>query len=409
MADMHNLPEIKNSFSVAFANFANVMPSFQMTQALCLEKLCKTHTHANALIYRYMNKYVKWGIMAVVAVGLTVLGVRNFMPHENAELNEAPKGGKGMRNKVLPVKYYVVKPQALRDAIEVSGSLLPDEEVNLSFEKAGKITEIHFTEGAHVKQGQLLAKINDAPQQAQLRKLEAQLKLMQDRLYRQRALLEKEAVSKEAFQQAEANLQGLRAEMDMVRAEIAQTELRAPFDGVVGLRKVSKGTYATTSTTVATLTKNSPLKLEFNVPERYAGLLKPGAGVTFTVEGDLTPRHAKVYATNSQVDVETRTYTIRAHYPNAGGALVPGRYVSITLNAREYPNTLAVPATAVISEMGIDKVFLCKNGTAQPAEIAKGLRTDAEVQVLRGLAVGDTVITSGTMQLRTGQKVKLTN
>lgn len=165
MADMHNLPEIKNSFSVAFANFANVMPSFQMTQALCLEKLCKTHTHANALIYRYMNKYVKWGIMAVVAVGLTVLGVRNFMPHENAELNEAPKGGKGMRNKVLPVRYYVVKPKALRDAIEVSGSLLPDEEVNLSFEKAGKITEIHFTEGAHVKQGQLLAKINDAPEQ----------------------------------------------------------------------------------------------------------------------------------------------------------------------------------------------------------------------------------------------------
>lgn len=352
-----------------------------------------------------MNKYIKWGIVSVVAAGLCVLGVRTFVPHENAELKEAPKGGKGKGNKVLPVKVYVVKTQALRDAIEVSGSLLPDEEVDLSFETAGKITGIYFTEGAHVAKGQLLAKINDAPLRAQLRKLEAQLKLMQDRLYRQRALLAKEAVSKEAFQQAEANLQGLQAEMDIVKAQIAQTELRAPFAGIIGLRQVSLGAYATTATTVAKLTKNTPLKLEFNVPERYAGLLQKNATVTFSVEGDLTPRQAQVYATNSQVDIDTRTYTVRARYPNPGGALVPGRYVSITLNAREYPNTLAVPAAAVISEMGIDKVFLYKNGTAQPAEIKKGLRTDAEVQVLTGLVPGDTVITSGTMQLRTGQKV----
>ena len=147
--------------------------------------------------------------------------------------------------------------------------------------------------------------------------------------------------------------------------------------------------------------------MEFSVPERYAGMLKPGSSLTFTVEGDLTPRFAKVYATNSQVGVDTRTFTVRATYPNAGGSLVPGRYVSINLTAREYPNTLAVPSTAVISEMGVDKVFLCKNGKAQPVEIKKGLRTEAEVQVLKGLVPGDTVIVSGTMQLRTGQKVKV--
>lgn len=351
-----------------------------------------------------MKKYVKWGIVGVVVLGLGALGWHTFVPRENKDLDEAPKGAAG-KDKTLNVRAVVLKTKALKDGIDVSGSLLPDEEVNLSFETAGKITAIYFKEGAHVAEGQLLAKINDAPLQAQLRKLEAQLKLMQDRLYRQRALLAKEAVSKEAFQEAEANLSALHAEMDMIRAEIAQTELRAPFSGVIGLRRVSVGAFATTATTVATLTKTSPLKVEFSVPERYAGVLKPGAELAFTAEGDLTPRTARVYATDALVDAETRTFTVRAAYANTDGRLVPGRYVSISLTAREYPQSLAVPSEAIVSEMGVDKVFLYKNGTAQPTTIVKGLRTDAEVQVVKGLAPGDTVITSGTMQLRTGQKV----
>ncbi|GFI35091.1 efflux pump periplasmic linker BepF [Bacteroidaceae bacterium] len=354
-----------------------------------------------------MNKYVKWGIIGVVVLGFAGLGIYNFVPRENSELKEAPQKQKG-KDKTLNVRYTVLKEQTLSDGIYVSGTLNPDEEVDLSFESPGKITNIYFKEGARVAKGTLLAKINDAPLQAQLRKLQAQLKLMQDRLYRQRALLEKEAVSKESFQEAEANLSTRRAEIDMVKAEIEQTELRAPFDGVIGLRQVSVGAYATTSTTVATLTKMSPLKVEFSIPERYAGELRPGAKLTFTAEGDLTPREAVVYATAAQVNTDTRTYTVRARYANADGKLVPGRYVNVNLVAREYGRTLAVPSEALVSEMGVDKVFLCKNGTAVPVEIKKGLRTDSQVQVLSGVSVGDTVIISGTMQLRTGQKVKLT-
>ncbi len=295
--------------------------------------------------------------------------------------------------------------KSLTDGIYVSGRLVPDEEVSLSFETSGKNTHIYFKEGTHVKAGQLLAKINDAPLQSELRKKQAQLKLMQDRLYRAKTLLAREAVSKEAFQEAEANLATLRAEIDGVKARLEQTALRAPFSGIVGLRQVSIGAYATTSTTIATLTKTNPLKVEFSVPERYAGTLTPGTPLTFTTEGDLTERDAKVYASDSRVDPETRTYTVRALYTNADGKLVPGRYVSVQLTTRHYDRTLAVPSQAIVSEMGIDKVFVCKNGIAEPVEISKGLRTDAEVQVLRGLTVGDTVITSGTMQLRKGQKV----
>lgn len=352
-----------------------------------------------------MNKITKWSIVGVIVLGTGFLAYQHLMPHEDKEMKEAPKEAGNRQSKALNVRAVILSQQGLTDGIFVSGSLVPDEEVNLSFESSGKITDIFFKEGTHVEKGELLAKINDAPLQADLRKKQAQVKLMQDRLFRAKALLEKEAVSKEAFQEAEANLAALEAEIEGVEAQIEQTELRAPFSGIIGLRQVSVGAYATTTTEVATLTKTAPLKVEFNVPERYAGMLPEGTELTFTAEGDLTTRNAKVYASDSRVDPETRTFAIRAIYPNADGKLIPGRYVNVNLVTQRFDNTLAVPSEAIVSEMGIDKVFVCKNGKAQPVEIAKGLRTDAMVQVLRGLVPGDTVITSGTMQLRSGQNV----
>ncbi|MDO4738965.1 MAG: efflux RND transporter periplasmic adaptor subunit [Bacteroidales bacterium] len=352
-----------------------------------------------------MNKLTKWGIVGAVTAGLAALAIHTFVPQQNEELSAAPAGGRGGGAGALNVRAVVMGEQSLTDGLYVSGSLVPDEEVSLTFETAGKITEILFREGSQVAKGDLLAKINDAPLQAQLRRQQAQVKLMQDRVYRAKALLAKEAVSQEAVQEAEANLQALQADIDGVKAQIAQKELRAPFDGVIGLRQVSTGAYVTTTTPVATLTKNRPLKVEFSVPERYAGTLEPGTELTFTAEGDLTPRDAKVYAFDSRVDSDTRTYTVRALYANTDGKLVPGRYVNVNLTTRHYDKTLAVPSEAIVSEMGIDKVFVCRNGKAEPVEISKGLRTDAQVQVLKGLSVGDTVITSGTMQLRKGQRV----
>ena len=354
-----------------------------------------------------MNKITKYGIIGGIVVACVALAYNAFMPKENSDLKEAPAKERKQQGQALNVRGVVIGEQLITDALAMSGSLVPDEEVSLSFETSGKITDIYFKEGSMVEKGQLLAKINDAPLQAELRRKEAQLRLMQDRVFRAKALLEKEAVSKEAFQEAEANLSALKAEIDGVKAEIAQTELRAPFSGVIGLRQVSVGAYATTQTAVAMLTKRSPLKVEFSVPERYAGTLPDGASLEFTVEGDLTPRMAKVYASDSRVDENTRTFTVRALYDNKDGKLVPGRYASVRLTTREYSNALAVPSEAIVSEMGIDKVYLYRNGKAEPVEITKGLRTDAQVQVLRGLSVGDTVITSGTMQLRAGQKVRV--
>ena len=360
-----------------------------------------------------MSKTTKWVLIAIIVIGIVVWGIYSLKPKSNKDIptgpGPMPAAGApiGRGGQTLLVRYVVMQPTELIDGINISGSLIPNEEVNLSFETSGKITDIFFEEGSKVKKGQVLAKINDAPLQAQLKKLEAQYQSTEDRLARQKALYEKEAVSKEAYQEAEANFNKLQADIEECKAKLDQTELKAPFDGIIGLRQVSVGAYASPNTNVATLTNTEKLKVEFAVPERYAGVLQNGAKLTFSVEGSDEVHNAQVYATNSKVDQGTRTYLVRAIYDNKDGKLVPGRYVSVTLNTRTFKNALAVPSEAVISEMGIDKVFLYKGGKAIPQEISKGLRTDAMVQVLSGLNVGDTVITSGTMQLRTGMMVEL--
>ena len=356
-----------------------------------------------------MNKKVRWGIICVIGVGLISWGVYSRLPKENKELAAADKVMSGKRGgkKVLNVNAKIIKPQLLKDEIRISGSLLPDEEVNLSFETSGKVVEINFTEGSHVKKGQLLAKVNDRPLQAQLKRLVGQLKLAEDRVFRQNALLERDAVSKEAYEQVKTDLATLNADIELVKANIAQTELRAPFDGIIGLRQVSVGTYASPSTIVANLTKISPLKVEFSVPERYADNVKIGAGVDFNIGGELESFPAKVYARESSVNPVTRTLTLRALYPNSNGKVLPGRYASIRLKKTEINDAIAVPTEAIIPEMGKDKIFLYKSGKAEPVELETGIRTEAEVQVLKGLQVGDTIITSGTLQLRTGLPVTL--
>ncbi|MBQ2429835.1 MAG: efflux RND transporter periplasmic adaptor subunit, partial [Alistipes sp.] len=267
--------------------------------------------------------------------------------------------------------------------------------------------EIMFQEGTAVRKGDLLAKVNDKPLVAQLSRYESQLKLANDRVYRQSALLEKDAVSQEAFEQARTELAILNAEIDIVKQNIALTELRAPFDGVVGLRNVSEGTYATSNVVVAKLTKISPLKIDMFIPERYADQIKVGTPLSFTVEGINETFKATVYAKESEVDASTRMMAVRATYPNHNGRLTPGRFVSANIQMQDIPNAIAIPTEAIVPEMGIDKVYKYVNGKAKSVSVKTGLRTDSQIQIIEGLMVGDTIITSGTLQLREDLPVEL--
>lgn len=363
-----------------------------------------------------MAKKVKWG--ATAAIFLMIAGMIAYPKLKNQfnvsknDTAAIPTPGRSMRDQVLNINAEVLKYQPLTDKIMSTGSTLPDEEVDLSFESSGKVVAIYFTEGTHVKEGDLLAKINDKPLQAQLKKLEAQVPLAKDRVYRQRTLLEKDAVSQEAYEQVATEYEKLMADIELVKANIAQTELRAPFDGIIGLRSVSEGSYVTSSSSViAKLTKISPLKIEFSIPESYSSEVHDGTRIVFRMEKDglMQDYNALVYAVESKVDMTTRTLKVRATYPNSNEAILPGRYASVEITKREIKDALAIPSEALIPEMGKDIVYIYKGGVAEPKEIIIGLRTESRVQVLQGLSVGDTLITSGVMQLRTGTNVSIDN
>lgn len=354
-----------------------------------------------------MNKRVKWGLIIAIGAGLAGLGIYQFTPRENEELTAADALPKENKQRTLKVNAQIVKPHLLTDEILVTGRLVPDEEVNLSFETSGKITDIFFAEGSHVKRGELLAKVNDRQLQAQLKRLKAQIPLAEDRVFRQNALLKRDAVSKEAYEQVKTELATLNADIENIKANIDMTELRAPFDGIIGLRQVSAGAYASPTTVVAKLTKVSPLKVEFAVPERYAREVKKGTNLDFKVEGRLDAYHAQVYATESSLDPETHSLTIRAIYPNRNGELLAGRYTDIKLKQKEIEDAIAIPSEAIVPEMGKNKVFVYRSGVADPVDVVIGIRTEAEVQIVQGLVAGDTILTSGTLQLRKGMPVEI--
>ncbi len=353
-----------------------------------------------------MNKKLKWSLIAVLAIAIGFFGYYQLTPHTNEELAEVtmkPQGGK----KVLSVNAKIVKPHLLTDEIPVVGSLVPDEEVQLSFETSGKITGIYFEEGSFVKKGTLLAKINDAQLQAELKRLEAQVPLAEERVYRQSTLLQRDAVSKEALEIVKTELATLYADIEKTKAQIDMTELHAPFDGVVGLRQVSLGAYASPTTIIAKLTSVSPIKIEFSVAERYATDVKKGTNLQFRVDGNLNTFAAQVYATEPTLEAETRSLLVRARYANSKGEFMPGQYADIRLKQKEIPDALAIPAEAIVPEMGKSKVFVYRSGKAEPVEVVTGIRTEAEVQILQGLQSGDTILTSGTLQLRKGSIVNI--
>ncbi len=308
---------------------------------------------------------------------------------------------------ILNVSGFLIEPSKMNEMINSTGTLRPDEEVELSFETSGKIVGINFNEGTRVKKGDLLSKINDRPLQAQLQKLEAQKKLVEEKEFRQRSLLDKDAISQESYDQIVTELQTIEADINLIRARIAETELRAPFDGIIGLRYLSEGSYATPSTKIARLIKISPLKLEFSIPERYADEISIGFPITFVVDGSNRTYQANVYAVDPKIEQSTRSIVIRALYPNSREELKSGRYAAVTLRLSQIEDAIAIPTEALIPEMDGEVVYVYRKGRASSVKVGTGLRTESLIQIVDGLDFGDTLITTGILQLREALPVVL--
>jgi len=311
--------------------------------------------------------------------------------------------------KAISVLGTVVKEQDISEKLLSSGSVLAFQNVILKPEVSGRVVQLNIKEGAIVQQGTLLMKIFDNDLQAQLRKLEIQRELASKNEARLKELLKTNAVSSQDYDAALNQLHTIEADMDLVKAQIAKTEIRAPFTGKLGLRRISQGAIVSPADEITTLTQVSPLVVEFSIPERYYPALTRTKNIKFTTELSKDTLTAPVYALESQVDEATRSLRVRALYPNKNNTLYPGVFAKVWVNLPHSGPSLMVPTNAVIPELKGQKVFVARGGKAAAVKINIGLRTDSAVQVTSGLKPGDTVITTGIMQLRPGMPVTFTN
>jgi len=307
----------------------------------------------------------------------------------------------------LMVEAFVAKTSSISENIEVPGSLLPLEETQIRCEVSGRIIQVNFTEGTMVKKGALLVKLFDQDLQAQLRKLKVQLQIAIKTVQRQKELLSINGISQQDFDLSALNVDNLKADIQATEIDVSKTEIRAPYEGQIGLRQVSIGSYISPSEVITTLRDVSQLKLEFSVPEKYAKSIARGSRVTFRVDGGQMDHSAEVIATEGNVEQTTRTLRVRALVTIKHPELVPGTFARVYLELAQDDKAIMVPTQAVIPQARDKRVIMLRKDSAVFQIVETGLRDSSYVQILRGIKPGDTIITTGLMAIRAGSKVKV--
>ncbi len=286
--------------------------------------------------------------------------------------SQGTKGGQSMQQPPMPVDIFIVKPTLINQKIEISGSLLANETTEIHPEISGRLVQLNVAEGKFVTQAALLAKIYDGDLQAQLKKLAVQLDIAKTNEDRSAQLLKIQGISKSDYDASLLNVNNIKADIEITKANITKTEIRAPFSGKLGLKYVSPGAFVSPSTIITTISQVNKLKLQFSVPEKYGAEIKNGQLISFTVNGS-----EKTFAANVQMILGNN------------------------------PNAIMIPNSSVIPQGRKKQVFVFKNSKALPMEITTGVRDSANVQVLAGLMPGDTLITSGLLFLRPGSDVTI--
>ena len=306
------------------------------------------------------------------------------------------------------IRATIVKKSELDNEIISSGSMLANEEVTLNPETSGKIISILFKEGSEVKKGQLLVKLDDDELKATLAKQTAIQKINEEKEHDLKALLAVKGVSQEEYDLSLSVVQQAKADIDLTQAQIAKTEIRAPFDGTIGLKNVSVGDFISSADAIATIEQLNPMKIDFSVPEKYSNQVHINDTVFVKIASTSKKHIGKVYAFDSKIDAATRALKVRAMVDNNNHSIFAGSYADVSLVLHS-ENSVVVPSMAIIAGLRGQTTYLVQNGKAKLIPVTIGIRTDSSVEVLTGLTVGDTIATSGIMALKPGVDVKIQN
>ena len=316
-----------------------------------------------------------------------------------------PRGGQS----ALKTSGYVVTTMAVSDNITLPGTILANEVTEIFPEISGRLTYLNVPEGRNVSQGTMIGKIYDGDLQAQLKKLQVQLNMARRTADRYGELRKIDGVSKQEYDLQALEVNNIQADIAIVQSNIRRTRITAPFSGTLGLRNISQGAYVSPATVITTIRQNSRLKIDFNVPETYASKIKPGQIIDFTIDGNDKTYTAKITASEMGLSTDTRSLVARAEIISKDKELLPGLFVKVSTSFDPDPNAIMIPSHAIISGAREKQVGIARDGKVVMTTVTTGIRDSANVEIITGLRVGDTVITSALMNLKEGMPVQVSS
>ena len=299
----------------------------------------------------------------------------------------------------LPVDIYIAREVDKSNTVYASGTIIPNEDVEIKSEVAGRLEKLRIKEGGYIKRGEMIAKINDDDLEARLKKIEYEEELAEQTETRQKKLLEINAISKEEYDMAVNRVNTLSADKELLMVELAKTSIKAPFSGRMGLKNISEGAYVTPGSVITSLVQTNPAKLDFSIPEKYANKIKVNQDVSFTIDGEADLMSAEVIAIDPRIDEELRTLRIRAKTNNSDGRLLPGMFIRVEVPLGD-EKSIMVPSESIIPILKGKKLFVMKDGLAREVEVKTGIRTDTDVQIEEGINIGDSIIVSSLMAVQ---------
>ena len=311
------------------------------------------------------------------------------------------------RNQATRVVVAEIREQRFIDEVQALGTALANESVEIKSRIPSLITVIAFEEGQFVAKGDLLLELENREIRAQVAVADAELKETQSIYDRNRSLIDTQAISVSNLEQLQAAMHVDEANVEAAKARLANTVIRAPFAGQIGLRRISPGSFVDTQTVITTLDDTRTIKLEFSVPETFVPALS--LGMEIAAESLVYPDrlfHGSVSSIDTRLDPVSRSIQVRALIPNEDDVLKPGMFLSVNLK-RDRGDVLVAPEEAIVPEGSAQFVFLVNGDTVKQQRVELGRRIPGSVEIVSGVQSGDIVITEGTQKVREGSQVEI--
>lgn len=313
----------------------------------------------------------------------------------------------GPPRQAVTVETITVAPSPVRESLRAVGSLLAEASATLRAEVPGQVVELHFRDGERVKKGDRLFSIEATVLESEVNEARANAEQREAEYRRATELIDDQLISATDFDTARANYNVAVARLNSSEARLSKTVIRAPFNGVAGLRRINIGDYATVGQELVEVVRLNPMRAEFTLPETQLAKVKSGQRVNVTVgayPGEVFP--GVISAIAPQINVEARNVTLRAELPNPEFKLRPGLFAQVSITLDERPNALVIPEQAVWP-IGNDKtIFVVVDGVAKQRVVSLGQRLPGQVEITDGLSAGEELVTAGQMKISDGASVR---